>query len=98
MLLHIQNQAAFLTFLTAGFPAKDDTPELLMALERGGADVIELGMPFSDPQADGPAIQESNRIALQQGVDYAMCLKYIKEARSRGLKAVSYTHLRAHET
>ena len=86
MLLHIQNQAAFLTFLTAGFPAKDDTPELLMALERGGADVIELGMPFSDPQADGPAIQESNRIALQQGVDYAMCLKYIKEARSRGLK------------
>ena len=57
-----------------------------MALERGGADVIELGMPFSDPQADGPAIQESNRIALQQGVDYAMCLKYIKEARSRGLK------------
>ena len=51
-----QNQAAFVAFLTAGFPTKDDTLDLLFALERGGADVIEVGVPFSDPQADGPVI------------------------------------------
>lgn len=59
--------------------------DVLLALEQGGADVIELGVPFSDPQADGPAIQESNKVALEQGIDYAQCLTYIKEARAKGL-------------
>ena len=81
-----QNQAAFVAFLTAGFPTKDDTLDLLFALERGGADVIEVGVPFSDPQADGPVIQESNNIALEQGIDYAQCLSIVKEARARGLQ------------
>lgn len=80
-----QNQPTFVTFLTAGFPTKDDTPELLLALERGGADVIEVGVPFSDPQADGPVIQSSNNVALAQGVDYSQCLALIKDARAKGL-------------
>ncbi|WFD02373.1 tryptophan synthase [Malassezia obtusa] len=81
-----QNQAVFVTFVTAGFPGKEDTPDLLLALEQGGADVIEVGVPFSDPQADGPAIQDSNKIALQNGVGYAQCLQYVRDARAKGLK------------
>ena len=81
-----KNQAVFVTFVTAGFPGKEDTPDILLALEQGGADVIEVGVPFSDPQADGPAIQDSNKIALANGVGYAQCLAYVREARARGLK------------
>ncbi|KLT44859.1 tryptophan synthase [Cutaneotrichosporon oleaginosum] len=56
-------------------------------MEKGGADIIELGVPFSDPSADGPVIQEANTIAIQNGVDYRKCLEYVREARSKGLKA-----------
>lgn len=51
-----------MTFVTAGFPTRDATVPILLAMQEGGADVIELGMPFSDPIADGPAIQESNTV------------------------------------
>lgn len=83
----LQNEAVFVSFVTAGFPTKADTVPILLALEAGGADIIELGVPFSDPQADGPAIQQSNEIALQQGVDYVTCLSYVSDARKQGLKA-----------
>ncbi|GAA6035602.1 hypothetical protein JCM8097_004924 [Rhodosporidiobolus ruineniae] len=82
-----QNSPAFVTFLTAGFPSVDATVPLMLAMERGGADVIELGVPFTDPLADGKAIQESNNIAIEQGVDYTRCLEFVKEARAQGLKA-----------
>ena len=52
----------FVTFVTAGFPGKGDTVPILLAMQAGGADVIELGVPFSDPIADGPVIQESNTV------------------------------------
>ncbi|PWN38223.1 putative tryptophan synthase [Meira miltonrushii] len=82
-----KNEPVFVTFVTAGYPTKHDTVDILLGLEAGGADIIELGVPFSDPQADGPAIQESNQVALMQGVDYTTCLRYVSEARNRGLKA-----------
>lgn len=53
---------ALVTFVTAGYPSFDDTVNILLAMERGGADIIELGVPFSDPSADGPIIQESNMV------------------------------------
>jgi tryptophan synthase alpha subunit len=53
---------AFVTFITAGFPNADSTVPLMLAMEAGGADIIELGVPFSDPIADGPAIQGSNTV------------------------------------
>ncbi|PWN21913.1 putative tryptophan synthase [Microstroma glucosiphilum] len=81
-----KNEAVFVAFVTAGFPAKEDTVDILLGLEAGGADIIELGVPFSDPQADGPAIQRANEIALEQGVGFKSCLSYIQQARSRGLK------------
>lgn len=55
--------SAFVTFLTAGFPTADSTVPLMLALEAGGADVIELGIPFSDPIADGPVIQQANTVS-----------------------------------
>lgn len=55
--------SAFVTFITAGFPTRDATVPLMMALEAGGADIIELGMPFSDPIGDGPTIQRSNTVS-----------------------------------
>ena len=53
-----------MTFVTAGYPRKEDTVSILLAMENGGADIIELGVPFSDPIADGPAIQETNTVCL----------------------------------
>jgi tryptophan synthase len=52
------------TFVTAGYPRKEDTVPILLAMENGGADIIELGVPFSDPIADGPAIQETNTVSF----------------------------------
>ena len=57
-----QNLPAFVPFVTAGFPTPADTVDILLAMQAGGADLIELGVPFSDPIGDGPAIQESNRV------------------------------------
>jgi len=56
-------------------------------MERGGADLIELGMPFTDPIADGPTIQRSNTQALKNGVNVTKCLQMVSEARAKGLKA-----------
>ncbi|KAL8277039.1 hypothetical protein RQP46_010573 [Phenoliferia psychrophenolica] len=81
------NEPVFVTFLTAGYPTVADTVPLMLAMEAGGANVIELGIPFTDPLADGKAIQTANNIALNQGVDYERCLAFVKEARSKGLKA-----------
>nr|GAT47533.1 bifunctional tryptophan synthase TRP1 [Mycena chlorophos] len=78
---------AFVTFVTAGFPTKDATVETMLAMQAGGADIIELGMPFSDPIADGPVIQEANTIAVNNGIDYATVLGQLRAARSQGLTA-----------
>lgn len=57
-------RSAFVTFLTAGFPTADATVPLMLAMEAGGADIIELGVPFSDPSADGPVIQKANVVRV----------------------------------
>ncbi|EEB97969.1 hypothetical protein MPER_02609 [Moniliophthora perniciosa FA553] len=75
------------TFVTAGYPTKDDTVPILLAMQNGGTDIIELGVPFSDPIGDGPAIQETNTIALKNGIDYPTVLGQLREARSKGLTA-----------
>ncbi|CAM9828625.1 unnamed protein product, partial [Ectocarpus fasciculatus] len=80
-------QAAFIPYLTAGYPKRDDTVELLLALQEGGADVIELGVPFTDPQADGATIQATNQIALKNKVTLGDCLDYVRDARAKGLTA-----------
>jgi tryptophan synthase alpha chain len=66
-------------FLTAGYPTREATVPLVRALAEGGADLIELGIPFSDPLADGPIIQRSSMRALQQGVTLPWVLKTAAE-------------------
>ena len=56
-------------FLTAGYPTIEDTADLLIGFEKAGADIVELGMPFSDPLADGPTIQYSSGVAIENGID-----------------------------
>jgi tryptophan synthase alpha chain len=68
-------------FYTAGFPALDDTSRIAESLEKAGADVIEIGIPFSDPVADGPTIQQSNKVALDNGITLALIIEQVKEIR-----------------
>lgn len=77
--------ATLVAFITAGYPTRDDTIPLLLALQSGGADVIELGVPFTDPQADGTTIQRASEVALRNKVRLPDCLDYIKAARAQGL-------------
>ena len=74
---------ALVTFITAGDPTPDATPALLDALVAGGADVIELGMPFTDPMADGPAIQEANLRSLGAGTKTADIFRIATGFRAR---------------
>ncbi|KAG9257668.1 tryptophan synthase beta subunit-like PLP-dependent enzyme [Emericellopsis atlantica] len=82
-----EGRSALVTYVTAGYPKPEDTPEILLAMERGGADVLELGAPFTDPIADGPTIQTANTVALKNGVTIQTTLNMVKTARSKGLKA-----------
>ena len=83
---HAQGRAALVMFITSGFPQLDATVPLLKALSESGTDVIELGMPFSDPLAEGPTIQKSSHAALQAGTTPQTCLDAVKEARAAGVK------------
>jgi tryptophan synthase alpha chain len=78
-----QHRAALVSFVTAGDPSPQATPAILDALVSGGADVIELGMPFTDPMADGPAIQAANIRSLAAGTTTADILKIATDFRAR---------------
>jgi tryptophan synthase alpha chain len=82
-------------YITAGYPDPEGTPGLLRALVRAGADVIELGVPFSDPVADGPTIQRSSQRALERGVTLAWVLGVLREFRAGGADTpvVLFTYL-----
>ncbi|KAG0705102.1 tryptophan synthase beta subunit-like PLP-dependent enzyme [Suillus ampliporus] len=82
-----EGSPALVTFVTAGYPRAQDTVPILLAMQAGGADIIEVGVPFSDPIADGPAIQETNSVALKNDIEYVTVLGMVREARSQGLKA-----------
>lgn len=77
----------FIPYVTAGYPRLEDTVPILLAAEAGGADIIEIGMPFTDPLADGATIQHANQIALENGITLLGCYKLLKDARDKGLKA-----------
>ncbi len=81
-----KNQQALVPYITAGFPKRDMTVPLMHALVAAGADVIELGVPFSDPMADGPVIQAAGDQALAQGVGLKDVLDFIREFRKTDVK------------
>jgi len=85
---------AFVAFVTAGDPSLERTPEIALELERGGADVLELGVPFSDPIADGPVIQRSSDRALRRGVTLAQVLDVVRKIRkSSELPLVLFSYM-----
>jgi len=77
------NRKALITFITAGDPAPEQTVPLMHALVAGGADILELGVPFSDPMADGPTIQRSSERALAKGVGLKDVLAMVRAFRQK---------------
>lgn len=81
--LQAQGRTALIPYVTAGFPFADITPALMHGMVEAGADVIELGVPFSDPMADGPVIQKAGEKALALGVGLVQVLAHVREFRKR---------------
>ena len=81
--LKAKNKKGLIPFVTAGDPHPNLTVDVMHALVKGGADVIELGVPFSDPMADGPVIQRSSERALAQGVTLKQCLANVQQFRQK---------------
>src|SRR4051812_43731438 len=80
--LKSKKQIALMPFVPAGYPDLETTARLLPAIERAGGSIIEIGIPFSDPIADGPVIQESFTKALAKGLKLKAVFATIKQARS----------------
>lgn len=79
--LKAQGRKALIPFVTAGFPFADSTPSLMHAMAAAGADIIELGVPFSDPSADGPVIQKAGDRALAYGIGLVQVLAMVRAFR-----------------
>lgn len=77
--------AALMPYLTLGYPNPEASMAAIEAAARAGANLFELGVPFSDPLADGPTIQRAAQVALEQGVTVAKCLEMVAELRQRGI-------------
>lgn len=82
---HSEGRAALMPYLTLGFPDPAASLDIIQAVAEAGADLIELGIPFSDPLADGPTIQHSTQIALIKGTTTQLCLDMVAELRLRGV-------------
>ena len=80
--LKAKGRKALVPYVTAGDPFADLTPQIMQALAEGGADIIELGVPFSDPMADGPVIQKAGERALARGIGLAQVLAMVKAFRA----------------
>jgi tryptophan synthase alpha chain len=81
--LKTNKKKGFFPFITAGYPNKKTTEEAIDILTKNGADLIELGVPFSDPVADGPVIQEASHIALQKGINLDDIFSIVKKVRTQ---------------
>ena len=83
--LRAEGRLGLIAYLTVGYPDVESTLRLVPALAAGGADMVELGVPFSDPLADGATIQRASHHALGQGVTVAVCLDVVRRLRQEGL-------------
>ena len=80
--LKAEGRTALIPYVTAGDPYADGTAELMLAMAEAGADVIELGVPFSDPMADGPVIQRASERALAKGIGMPQVLEAVRAFRA----------------
>lgn len=94
--LKSKNQKALIAYVVAGYPNENGTLSAIRGLVKGGADIIEIGLPFSDPLADGPVIQNASYIALQKGINFSKFLSLVKKIRKETdlpLVLMTYTNL-----
>ena len=82
-----KKEKAFITYMTAGLPDMEGCKSLIRAQEEAGVDVLELGIPFSDPVADGPVIQAASYKSIQQGTSLKKVFALMREVRSEGIEA-----------
>jgi tryptophan synthase alpha chain len=82
-LFNTKKERVLSIYFTAGFPNLKDTVAVMEAIQAGGADVIEIGVPYSDPVADGPTIQDSNKIALDNGMSMKLLFEQLKGFRAK---------------
>lgn len=82
-LFNTQKERVLSIYFTAGFPNLEDTLPIMEAIQAGGADIIEIGVPYSDPVADGPTIQDSNKIALDNGMSMKKLFEQLKGFRAK---------------
>lgn len=80
-----QKRAAFMPYFPIGYPDYATSLDVIQSFAESGADVIEIGIPFSDPIADGPTIQAASQIALQNGITLSHCIQAVRELRERGV-------------
>ena len=78
-------KSAFMPYVALGYPTMEDSLEAIRALVEAGADLFELGVPFSDPLADGPTVQAATQKALENGVTVPLCLEAVKTLRAEGI-------------
>ena len=83
--LGAENRAAIMPFVTAGYPDLETSEALIEALVAAGADLIEIGVPFSDPIADGPTVQVASQKALENGTTLGDCFDLVRRVRARGI-------------
>ena len=94
--LKAQHKQALIPFITAGDPDRDITVSLMHALVEAGANVLELGVPFSDPMADGPVIQRASERALAKGTSLRDVLAIVTEFRSTNTTTLNIDILEKH--
>ncbi|SIO18274.1 tryptophan synthase subunit alpha [Algoriphagus halophilus] len=82
-LFNAQKDRVLSIYFTAGFPKLEDTLPIMEAIQEGGADIIEIGVPYSDPVADGPTIQESNMVALENGISMKKLFTQLEGFRNK---------------
>lgn len=80
-----EGRKGFIPYITAGDPSLEATEQIILELERSGADIIELGVPFSDPMADGPVIQRASERALARHTSVRNCLETVRRVRKQSL-------------
>jgi tryptophan synthase alpha chain len=94
--LKSKNQKALISYVVAGYPNENGTLAAVRGLVKGGSDIIELGLPFSDPLADGPVIQNASHKALQKGINLVKFINLVKKIRKETdlpLVLMTYTNL-----
>lgn len=79
-----ENRTALMPFLTVGYPDLETSEQILMSMVEAGADLLEIGIPFSDPLADGVTVQRTSQVSLENGTRLRDCIELVRRARERG--------------